>query len=97
MTKKFIDLLNPTILKSITIHEISESFDFKLFAAFMDANPSIDFSLYYVGHISDENARILQDYVDKIIENSSYKTRKIVIRFPQISDENAELLESHYF
>uniref|UniRef100_A0AC34GTM1 FTH domain-containing protein n=1 Tax=Panagrolaimus sp. ES5 TaxID=591445 RepID=A0AC34GTM1_9BILA len=86
-TLKFIDLLDPTTLKSIIMFEIPDSFDFKLFSAFMDANPSIDFWLDFDAGISDEYAEILQDYVDQLIQTSSYKIRRIRIRFPQISDE----------
>uniref|UniRef100_A0AC34GTK8 Uncharacterized protein n=1 Tax=Panagrolaimus sp. ES5 TaxID=591445 RepID=A0AC34GTK8_9BILA len=96
-TQKFIDLLNPSTLKSIIMRDIPESFDFNLFAKFIDANPSIDFWLDFGDEISDEYAKILQDYVGELIRTSSYKTRRIFIRFPHISDENAQLLESHYF
>uniref|UniRef100_A0AC34GTV5 DUF38 domain-containing protein n=1 Tax=Panagrolaimus sp. ES5 TaxID=591445 RepID=A0AC34GTV5_9BILA len=96
-TLKFIDLLNPTTLKSLTMFVIPESFDFKFIFKFIYANPTIDFWLDFGDEISDEYAKILQDYVDELIKTSSYKTQRIFIRFPQISDENAHLLESNYF
>uniref|UniRef100_A0AC34GTE7 F-box domain-containing protein n=1 Tax=Panagrolaimus sp. ES5 TaxID=591445 RepID=A0AC34GTE7_9BILA len=97
MTKKLINLLNPEILKTFEMHKIPESFDFKLFAYFMKANPSIDFWLDFGDEISDEYAKMLQDYIDELIETSSYKNHKIFINFSGQKFESFCLLLDQYY
>uniref|UniRef100_A0AC34GNC9 DUF38 domain-containing protein n=1 Tax=Panagrolaimus sp. ES5 TaxID=591445 RepID=A0AC34GNC9_9BILA len=96
MTKNMIDYLNPEILE-FAMYGIPEAFDFKLFANFMKANPSIKFRLEWYDSVSDEYTQMLKDYVDELIETSSYKNRKIFICFDGQTDESYNLLYNHYY
>uniref|UniRef100_A0AC34FM90 Uncharacterized protein n=1 Tax=Panagrolaimus sp. ES5 TaxID=591445 RepID=A0AC34FM90_9BILA len=77
--------------------DIPEAFDFTLFTTFMEANPSIKFSLDFHPSVSDEYTKMLQDYVDVLIETSSYKNRKVLIEFLGQKDEYFFLLNKQYY
>uniref|UniRef100_A0AC35GK09 Uncharacterized protein n=1 Tax=Panagrolaimus sp. PS1159 TaxID=55785 RepID=A0AC35GK09_9BILA len=96
-TKAIIDFFDPSILESFCSMNIPETFDFKLFAGFMDANPGIDFFLQFARPLSAEYTKMLQDYVDDFIESGSCNLRKIMIIFPNQTEESREMLEEFFF
>uniref|UniRef100_A0A914Q5F1 Uncharacterized protein n=1 Tax=Panagrolaimus davidi TaxID=227884 RepID=A0A914Q5F1_9BILA len=53
-TKSITELFDTSILESFCLMNIPGTFDFKLFAKFMDANPKIDFFLHFARPISAE-------------------------------------------
>uniref|UniRef100_A0AC34GV03 Uncharacterized protein n=1 Tax=Panagrolaimus sp. ES5 TaxID=591445 RepID=A0AC34GV03_9BILA len=97
MTKTMIDYVDTEILEVFIMINIPEAFDFKLFANFMEANPSIKFRLEWSHSVSDEYTQMLQDYVDELIETSSYKNRKVLICFDCLNYETLHLLDRRYY
>uniref|UniRef100_A0A914QPF6 Uncharacterized protein n=1 Tax=Panagrolaimus davidi TaxID=227884 RepID=A0A914QPF6_9BILA len=93
-----IKVINPSILKTFYLMNIPETFDFNLFATFMDKNPLIDYELHFDRHIAREYSNMLQKYFDKKIATSS-KTKKpflFKIIFPRQSEESVKHLEFLY-
>uniref|UniRef100_A0A914QI15 Uncharacterized protein n=1 Tax=Panagrolaimus davidi TaxID=227884 RepID=A0A914QI15_9BILA len=96
-TKTIIDFFDPSLLEFFCLMNIPEPFDFKLFAGFMDAHPSIQFYLFFARPLSAEYTKMLQDYVDDLIETELYKVRKILIIFPTQTDESFDILLNHFY
>uniref|UniRef100_A0A914QA00 DUF38 domain-containing protein n=1 Tax=Panagrolaimus davidi TaxID=227884 RepID=A0A914QA00_9BILA len=94
--QNLIKVINPSILKTFHLLIIPETFDFNLFATFMDKNPLIDYELDFDMHIAREYSKMLQKYVDKKIETSSKKAFLFRIFFPLQSKESVKHLESLY-
>uniref|UniRef100_A0AC34F6W5 Uncharacterized protein n=1 Tax=Panagrolaimus sp. ES5 TaxID=591445 RepID=A0AC34F6W5_9BILA len=94
--KKLIKVLNPSILTKITLISIPDTFDFCVFADFMEKNPSIDYYISFQHTISIEYSNMLQNYVDNIIETDPTNKRQIMIHFLQQTVESFNLLLSRY-
>uniref|UniRef100_A0AC35F6R6 Uncharacterized protein n=1 Tax=Panagrolaimus sp. PS1159 TaxID=55785 RepID=A0AC35F6R6_9BILA len=91
-----IKVINPFILKKFCLESIPETFDFNLFATFMDKNPLIDYELDFDVLVPREYSNMLQNFVDKKIATSSKKPFLLKILFPRQSEESVKHLESLY-
>uniref|UniRef100_A0A914PFF2 Uncharacterized protein n=1 Tax=Panagrolaimus davidi TaxID=227884 RepID=A0A914PFF2_9BILA len=94
--QNLIKVINPLILKTFWLMNIPETFDFNLFAKFMDKNPQIDYELDFNRLIPREYSNILQKFVDKKIATSSKKPFLFKIIFPRQSEESVKHLKSLY-
>uniref|UniRef100_A0AC35FPV1 Uncharacterized protein n=1 Tax=Panagrolaimus sp. PS1159 TaxID=55785 RepID=A0AC35FPV1_9BILA len=94
--QNLIKVINPVILKTFRLMDIPETYDFNLFATFMDKNPLIDYYLDFHREIAREYSNMLQKFVDKKITTSSKKPFLLKIRFPHQSEESVKHLKSLY-
>uniref|UniRef100_A0AC35GFN0 Uncharacterized protein n=1 Tax=Panagrolaimus sp. PS1159 TaxID=55785 RepID=A0AC35GFN0_9BILA len=94
--RNLIKVVNPLILKTFCLKNIPETFDFNLFATFMDKNPLIYYELNFNRLIAREYSNMLQKFVDKKIATSSGKPFLLKIRFRHQSEESVKHLESLY-
>uniref|UniRef100_A0AC35FKJ4 Uncharacterized protein n=1 Tax=Panagrolaimus sp. PS1159 TaxID=55785 RepID=A0AC35FKJ4_9BILA len=96
-TKAIIDTFDSSILERVYLSDLPQSFDFKLFAKFMDENPEIDFDLHFDRPLSAEYTKILQEYVDDLIDAGLYEDRHIYITFEGQSEESRDILFDYYY
>uniref|UniRef100_A0A914PC13 F-box domain-containing protein n=1 Tax=Panagrolaimus davidi TaxID=227884 RepID=A0A914PC13_9BILA len=94
--QNLIKFINPSILKTFCLMNIQETFDFKLFATFMDKNFSVDYELDFDILISHEYSNILQKYVNKKIETSAKKYFLLKMCFPRQSEKSIKFLKNIY-
>uniref|UniRef100_A0AC35GLV6 Uncharacterized protein n=1 Tax=Panagrolaimus sp. PS1159 TaxID=55785 RepID=A0AC35GLV6_9BILA len=94
--QNLLKVMNPFILKTFRLMNIPETFDFNLFATFMDKNPLIYYYLAFDILVSREYSNMLQKFVDKKIATSSKKLFLLRIRFRHQSEESVEHLKSLY-
>uniref|UniRef100_A0A914PDD4 Uncharacterized protein n=1 Tax=Panagrolaimus davidi TaxID=227884 RepID=A0A914PDD4_9BILA len=94
--QNLIKAINPLILKTFCLMNIPETFDFNLFATFMDKNPLIDYELRFNIRIAREYSNMLQKFVDKKIATSTKKPFLLKIEFLRQSKESVKHLESLY-
>uniref|UniRef100_A0AC35GRT2 Uncharacterized protein n=1 Tax=Panagrolaimus sp. PS1159 TaxID=55785 RepID=A0AC35GRT2_9BILA len=91
-----IKVFNPSILKTFCLMNIPDTFDFNLFATFMDKNPFIDYELDFDILLPREYSKMLQKYVDKKIATSLKKPFLLKILFPRQSEKSVKQLKSLY-
>uniref|UniRef100_A0A914Q8M8 Uncharacterized protein n=1 Tax=Panagrolaimus davidi TaxID=227884 RepID=A0A914Q8M8_9BILA len=94
--QNLIKVINHFILKTFCLMNIPETFDFNLFATFMDKNPQIYYYLNFDILVPRKYSNMLQKFVDKKIATSSKKPFLLKIDFPRQNEESVKQLESLY-
>uniref|UniRef100_A0A914Q137 Uncharacterized protein n=1 Tax=Panagrolaimus davidi TaxID=227884 RepID=A0A914Q137_9BILA len=95
-----LENIDASKLECFTLHIISFSY-FLLFTRFMDKNPHVEYDLEFNdGSLSTEETKVIEKYVQRIIDAGITKYPPPYITFPGQTQEQSfdlyELLELHY-